>query len=376
MRRAVLVALAALATAAGCTTPPTGTPTGPQPPLISSFTAPGGPFPDPALVPLTWKASDANGDDLTCRLDWDGDTNWDVDIPHCQNVTGRYFEAPIGDHLAILEVTDGTATVTSTATYKVIAGPSETYDISLRVLGSLTPEVQAAFDLAESRWEAVLTRGVPDTHLTVPAGSCLAGAPAFDGTVDDLVIDVEVGPIDGPGTILGSAGPCWVGADSLSRWGVMQFDEADLAGMVADGTLVPVIMHEMGHVLGIGTLWDFGRSLLSGAGTSNPRFTGPRAVSAYGMLGGTGNVPVENNGVPGTTDSHWRESVFGNEMMTGYVSPGTNPLSAMSIVSLADMGYHVDVTQADAYSLPGFGLRSGGRQPAGEMLRPVPRRAG
>ncbi len=375
MKRVVLAALAVLMTAGGCYTPPTPAPTGPVPPTVSSFSAPSGPFADPALVPFVWKVSDANGDDLTCRLDWDGDTTWDLTIPHCQTDSARYAEIGIGDHLAILEVSDGTHTVTSTTAYSVVAGPTEAYDIELRVLGTLEPEVQQAFDDAVDRWESILSRGVPAVSLDVPAGDCLEGAPAYSGPVDDLVIDVAVRPIDGPGAVLGMAGPCWVGTtDRLSRWGVMEFDSADLDDMIEDGTLGAVILHEMGHVLGIGTLWDYGRSLLVGAGTSNPRFVGPRATSAYALLGGTGNVPVENNGVPGTTDAHWRESVFANEIMTGYIGAGDNPLSLMSIVSLADMGYQVDVTQADPYSLPGVGARGKQQpQPAGEMLRPVPR---
>lgn len=35
--------------------------------------------------------------------------------------------------------------------------------------------------------------------------------------------------------------------------GFMQFDTADLRHMENEGTLVDVITHEMGHVLGIGT---------------------------------------------------------------------------------------------------------------------------
>ncbi len=374
MKRVVLAVLAVLTTA-GCYTPPTPAPTEPVAPTVSSFSAPSSPFPDPALVAVAWRVSDANGDDLTCRLDWDGDTTWDETIPHCQTDASRYTDAMgIGDHLAILEVTDGVHTVTATTTYKVVAGPTESYDIQLRILGDLDDEVQAAFDAAVDRWEAVLTRGVADIVLDVPADDCLEGAEAYAGPVDDLVIDVAVRPIDGPGSVLGMAGPCWVGTgDRLSRWGVMEFDSADIDEMVEEGTLGAVIEHEMGHVLGIGTLWNYGRSLLTGKGTSNPRFTGPRAGHAYSLLGGSGAVPVENNGVPGTTDAHWRESVFANELMTGYIGPGANPLSLMTIVSLADMGYQVDVSQADAYSLPGFGARGTAPQPIGEMLRPEPR---
>jgi hypothetical protein len=377
MKRVVLMAMAVLA-AAACGTPPgAGQPTEPVPPTVLSFSAPGGPFTDPALVPLAWNVSDANGDDLTCRVDFDGDTVWDVTVPHCQTANSRTTTAPVGAHLAILEVSDGTTPVTATAPYTVTAGPTEPYDITLRHLGTLDPVAEAAFDAAVTRWEAVITRGVPDTHLTVPANDCLDGAAAFDGTVDDMVIDVAVHPIDGQGSILGQAGPCWVGSDSLSRWGVMEFDSADVANMEANGTLGAVIMHEMGHVLGIGTLWNFGRSLLSGGGTANPTFIGPRAVAAWSQLGGTLGVPVENNGVSGTTDSHWRESVFDNEMMTGYIDTGLNPLSAMSIASLGDLGYHVDLSKADPYSVPGFSIRSERTAPAtGTVLRPTPRPIG
>ena len=53
----------------------------------------------------------------------------------------------------------------------------------------------------------------------------------------------------------------------------MGFDSADLNMMQRDGTLKSVILHEMGHVLGIGTLWRHKR-LLKGAGTPNPVYVG------------------------------------------------------------------------------------------------------
>ena len=45
---------------------------------------------------------------------------------------------------------------------------------------------------------------------------------------------------------------------------IMQFDTADLATMEANGSLVDVITHEMGHVLGFGTIWT-DLNLLTGA---------------------------------------------------------------------------------------------------------------
>jgi len=111
-----------------------------------------------------------------------------------------------------------------------------------------------------------------------------------------------------------------------------------------------VITHEMGHVIGIGTVWKL-KNLLKGEGTTNPTFTGKGASKEYGtLLGGKARpVPVENMGGPGTRDSHWREAVFHNELMTGFVAAAGNPMSRMTVASLADMGYVVDLTKAEPY---------------------------
>ena len=56
-------------------------------------------------------------------------------------------------------------------------------------------------------------------------------------------------------------------------------------------------------------------------------------------------------GGAGTINSHWRDEVFDPEIMTGFLSDGFNPLSEVSVQSLADLGYTVDVSQADPFTL-------------------------
>jgi hypothetical protein len=181
-----------------------------------------------------------------------------------------------------------------------------------------------------------------------------------DGEViDDVLILAQGDDIDGPGRVLGQAGPTALrprtagAAAFLPAKGIMIFDSADLADMEENGTLNDVITHEMGHVIGIGTIWSR-KGLLRGAGTSNPRFTGRRAQEEFGALRGTGprQVPVENRGGSGTADSHWRDTVFGNELMTGFVAEPPNPISRITVGSLEDMGYKVNLAAAEPYELP------------------------
>lgn len=247
---------------------------------------------------------------------------------------------------------------TLTVFYGSITDP---FDITLDFASSITTAQRAAFVDAAARWAQVITTGLPDLTATIAAGSC-SGLPTstYSGNIDDVRISVQVAPIDGPGKTLGFGGPCYTRtSDGLTAYGIMEFDSADLTILEQQGLLQATILHEMGHVLGFGTLWG---SLLTGAGSDDPRFTGADAVREWQALGGTGQVPVENcrdaGGTPiqgcgsGTRDAHWREATFGSELMTGYIDSGTNPMSRVTVGSLADLGYAVDYAAADSYSLP------------------------
>jgi len=217
--------------------------------------------------------------------------------------------------------------------------PSD-FNIEVQFMGGLTVAQRAAFELAAARWSELITGDLPRVRFE-------------SRDIDDVLILAEGKPIDGPSRILGQAGPTHVRPTSLLPFrGVMSFDSADLAGMEANGSLVDVIVHEMGHVLGIGTLWEM-QKLLTGKGTDNPIFGGTAAMREYGaLIGGTPRpVPVENEGGPGTRDGHWRESTFDNELMTGIVDVD-NRLSRLTIACLEDMGYQVNYDAANEYHIP------------------------
>jgi hypothetical protein len=279
----------------------------------------------------------------------------------------------------------GSNTLTATAaglsavTFSANAVPVR-YRISLEYVTAISSSQRLAFDRAAARWQEIITGNLQPAIANpgdIPPGACGINHPAFTGYIDDLLIWVEVTNLDGPGGILGQAGPCFLRTASppLPIAGIMQFDAADLANLQSSGTLEAVILHEMAHVLGVGTLWPLSPwnmlrnpSCPGGAGGvcvpdnrgADTHFTGSAAVAAFNGLTPPWNppdtadsrVPVENSqGGPGSRDGHWRESTFVSELMTGFVSSGNNPLSVVTAAQFQDLGYQVDAGQADPYSL-------------------------
>lgn len=218
--------------------------------------------------------------------------------------------------------------------------PSE-FTIELRFLGGLTDSQMQVFAEAAKRWSEVITGDLPAVRL--PTGE----------VIDDVLIDAQGVFIDGVGGTLGRAGPQFIRDSFLPAKGIMQFDTADLERMESDNSLLDVIIHEMGHVLGIGTVWD-DTNLLVGCQTANPVFLGACAKTEFGQLLNQGStaVPVANTGGRGTRCGHWREAVFGHELMTGFLNAGPNPLSRLTIASLEDLGYEVNYDAANEYVLP------------------------
>ena len=258
------------------------------------------------------------------------------------------------------------ATLSFQATVSGGEVPPGSFEIDLRFATAMSASQMAAFESARARWMAVLAdTDLPDMPIPEGVVEVQIGGRTYQESVsivDDLMIIAAVAEIDGVGEILGQAAPKGIRRESRLPWlGAMEFDAADLEGMEANGTLEAVILHEMGHVLGIGTLWDrFGllrNPSLAAEREVDTHFAGAKAIRAFDEVGGTAyalgaKVPVENKGTrSGSDDSHWRKSVFGNELMNPSAEP-VMPLSAVTVASLADLGYAVRTDLADAYRLP------------------------
>jgi hypothetical protein len=145
----------------------------------------------------------------------------------------------------------------------------------------------------------------------------------------------------------------------------------------AHGDPETTILHEMGHILGIGSLWiwdtDPSTRPISDDGLW---YFGEHALREYKYYyeqsGGNPDdiygIPIENDGGGGTAYGHSEEGDhrhisannryyngvlhpgLGSELMTGW-SDGGNELSRITIGFLEDLGYNVNYDEADEYTL-------------------------
>ncbi|WP_252738863.1 leishmanolysin [Colwellia sp. D2M02] len=210
------------------------------------------------------------------------------------------------------------------------------FNINIADNGGLTTSQSAIFDIASSFWQSHIIGTQADADIS-------------------LTINASGQDIDGVNGILGSAGPNYVGgADGFlyTTIGSMRFDIADLASLESSGALFAVILHEMAHVMGFGTLWnpsDYGflgyqSVYVNGTG----QYTGAHGLAMYQEefnLPSASYIPVELDGGPGTANGHWDETWLtptGNDsdLMTGYLNFPTT-LSNTTLASFADIGYIV-----------------------------------
>ena len=218
------------------------------------------------------------------------------------------------------------------------------FDIEFVFLDPFTDSQKNVFRLIARKWTSVIVDDLPDYEFTQGwSGEC--GDESFripnGEQIDDLRIYVTSFDVDDfPGAVGWGIPSLLRETTHLPVLGCVAFD-LKRANLFITG------LHEIGHVLGFGPVW---RDLdLLQDPNGDPHFNGPRAIAAFNDAGGqsyTGKkVPVQEDGV------HWRGDVYGGgELMLPW---GGGRLSAITVQSLADLGYGVDVTQADSFTLPG-----------------------
>ena len=218
--------------------------------------------------------------------------------------------------------------------------PKGDYDIELVFLGPFTDNQKNVLQYVARRWMAVISEDLPDYEFTQGwSGQC--GGQSYEIPSGERIDDLRIymGTFEGD-VAVGYGGPSLLREEThLPVLGCMAFD-LERANLLITG------LHEIGHVLGFGTVWydlGFPQDL-----DGDTHFNGPLAIAAFNDAGGwdyTGKkVPVEKG-----DGAHWRVPLLSGELMG---PGGGGALSAITVQSVADLGYGVDVTQADAYTLP------------------------
>jgi len=221
-------------------------------------------------------------------------------------------------------------------------------------------EDYAAFD----KWNGLIT-SLPAPHIS---------------NNTKMQININIGPMDA--NTLGYTQIDDYYYDSVNKYvikqGTIVFNQtlvSSLKSQVRVGgysTFYYMLMHEMGHVFGIGALFSTNNLQISAGGTN--WYTGSNAITQYKsyftQYTNLTYIPIEDNGGGGTANVHLEEGPEGStssnnrsyngvfhpgldhELMTGWSDSISSPLplSRITIGCMQDLGYGmVDMANADFY---------------------------
>ena len=172
-------------------------------------------------------------------------------------------------------------------------GDPHTFQLEIVPVGWATLQMHAKIDRAAVRWREVLRdTDLPDIHVGTGQSIRCAGLThqTQSDILDDLLVLVSVRDIDGPGGTVAATTVCMLrNVSFLPLVAAIYLDRMDMDHL-SDADVEDVVLHELGHTLGIGSIWHH-TGLLTLASLFSPgadtHFAGAHAIQAFDSAGGT-----------------------------------------------------------------------------------------
>ncbi len=250
----------------------------------------------------------------------------------------------------VVSVTNGVIVARDTVTAQV---PSE-FPLDIVDGDGQNPlplRVRLSMDRVAARWRSVIRSAPGGEFVRLGVGDCRNAVPVAQFITGVRVL-IKLDTL--PARIAGLGGPCVVRSTGLPLLGTVSLNIL-LYNNLSDRKLDDLIQHEVGHVLGLGTIWGRGTfaPLVDGdSSATDPIFVGVHALAAFPKLGrsrrfGGRTVPLQLN-----VRGHWRGDAFLGELMAPALTTGAQPTSAVTVAALRDLGWNVEPEAYDEYSLP------------------------
>ena len=231
--------------------------------------------------------------------------------------------------------------------------------------------VLLSMERVATRWRRIIRSAPPGESVSLAIGACRNRVPVTQFITGVRVL-IRLDTLFS--FVVAQGGPCAIRSNGLPLLGTIQINWR-FYPTLSDGKLDDLLMHEVGHVLGIGTVWrsaSFAGLVVGDTNAVDPIFVGPNALAAFQRLGGSARftgrtVPVELKVL-----GHWRQEPFDGELMSPSLVTATQPLSAVTVASLRDIGWNIESEAYEEFQLPASVLS--GRVSA--RVAPLPAAAG
>lgn len=132
----------------------------------------------------------------------------------------------------------------------------------------------------------------------------------------------------------------------------IKIEKGDMEKAFINNNFGDLMLHEFGHVVGVGTRWneddlDSSYKLIDAASKT---YTGTNGLAAWNTMGCTGELPLA------PSNDHWNEDCLFNEVMTPKLKFQHKALvSPITMGALEDLGYEVNRDEQDDFNLSNLG---------------------